>query len=59
MLKDMALRKFGEKTQADYTRHMERSARFRPLAGDGRSCGCARKFCPGELQLAGAISEGT
>ena len=33
MIEDMALRKFGEKTQADYIRHVERFARFlgRPL----------------------------
>ena len=44
------------------------SLAFRPVAvlpspirhpRDRRSCGCARKFCPGELQLAGAISDRT
>jgi integrase/recombinase XerD len=35
MLEDMALRKFGEKTQADYIRHAEPFAVPQPLAGYG------------------------
>ena len=33
MLEDMALRKFGEKTQADYIRHVGSFARFLGRAG--------------------------
>ncbi len=44
MIEDMALRKFGEKTQADYIRHVERFARFLGRSPDTATANDLRRF---------------
>ena len=44
MLEDMALRKFGEKTQTDYICHVERFARFLGRSPDAATADDLRRF---------------